>query len=213
MHSGLVHLAKYAAYVLVGAITGPRLRLNATWWNRDYQRQGLARLEGNRELSRYLAVMACTLLYEPEPAVLDVGCGTAKLYELLAPHRLRAYDGVDVSSEALVRARERMAGAGGGARLFCADFEHFTPDRRYTTVIFNEALYYAPRPLPLAERYAAMLSPGGTMIVSMWERPSRRTVWRALDAALVPVHSFHICAPGLRRWRIGVYRVRESTAE
>ena len=60
---------------------------------------------GRRRIIQYLVEKICTTLNNPNPRILDVGCGTGANLKMLATHG-RA-EGVDISSQAVDFCRER----------------------------------------------------------------------------------------------------------
>lgn len=99
----------------------------------DIQEHGPA----HRHMRRLLARVARSLEYR---TVLDVGCGAGDNVSLLTEGRdLDAFVGVDVSAEALTRARARHRG-----RFVRADIERETVDGRYDLVFSSLVLEHLP---------------------------------------------------------------------
>lgn len=212
----LRHFARYLSYIVGGASAVPdALRLDQAWWEDDYRRGGLDRIEGDAELARHLVVAGFVRHYAPGAAVLDIGCGTgagiAPLRAVLAGLPSR-YVGLDYSELALevagARARE-SDGRGqpplGDVRFVRGDFDQYEPGERFDAVIFSESLYYAPNPLRTIRRYTAVLNEGGVVIVSMWRRPSRARVWRTLGTELAERNRARLVVPRRPAWDIVVY--------
>jgi len=77
------------------------------------------------------------------------------------------YVGVDLSQLAIERASARYEEHRNATfSLAAADQLSVTPGR-FSSVVFNEVLYYCADPLGLLERYRAALAPGGTFVVSV----------------------------------------------
>lgn len=97
---------------------------------------------------------------------LDIGTGTGRLLELLAP-RVDAGLGVDASRNMVALAR---------ARLSRTDLAHCAvrlgdmyrlplPDGRYDAVVLQMVLHYAEDPGAAVAEAARVLAPGGTLVV------------------------------------------------
>jgi trans-aconitate 2-methyltransferase len=81
--------------------------------------------------------------------------------------------GIDSHADAIARASasHRQPGLSDHPTSFHhADADTFQPDQPPDAVVFNEVLYYLPRPLKTVERYARLLAPGGVLIVSLYEQ-------------------------------------------
>ena len=97
--------------------------------------------------------------------VLDVGTGTGRLLELLAP-RIRAGLGVDASRAMLALARARLAKPGlGHVSVRQADMYRLPLAGAYDIVVLQMVLHYAEDPAAVLAEAARMLEPGGRMIV------------------------------------------------
>lgn len=98
--------------------------------------------------------------------LLDVGTGTGRLLELLAP-RIRAGLGVDASRTMLALARVRLAStefAHCGVRL--ADMYALPlADASFDTVILQMVLHYAEEPASALAEARRVLAPGGLLVV------------------------------------------------
>ena len=112
-------------------------------------------------------------------AILDVGCGNARLGHYLASLSgvSCAYTGVDVSHELLVLARER---APAGWRLIALDVVDDgldALDREFDFVTCFGVMHHLPGEATrraLMEEMAARLAPGGRLAVSFWQFAHRR---------------------------------------
>jgi SAM-dependent methyltransferase len=176
----------------------PMLMENAV----ENARGGWGRLRDAGEADRYRAVRAAVERHAPDGFVLDVGCSQGILQEGLT---YRRYVGVDRYAPALRRAR----GADTPETTFvAADASRFVPDAPPDAVVFNEVLYYLPRPVQTVERYARLLAPGGVVVVSCYARtwPTRRLL-RRLSRRLAVVESERVVT-GPHAWEVAVLRPR-----
>lgn len=135
-------------------------------------------LDSAAQLPRYRAVAR---LVRANSIVLDVGCGTGVLAGFLPTSN---YLGIEPSIIAAERAQR------GGLVVHHGFAEAFNPWSLYDYIIFNESIYYSADPVGLLAKYAACLGAGGTVIVSIWQRPERRSwkdaVWAALGRKRAP---------------------------
>ena len=207
------HQLRYLWYLVAGATSIPALRLEQSWWEADYRRDGLDRIEGDAELPRHLLVAGLIRHYAPGGRILDIGCGSAGLlvplkscYAGAAMH----YCGLDCSAAALEQAAARASNHGATSDRYTthfeqADFDAHRPEGTFDAVVFSESLYYAPRPRDTIQRYTKGLNANGILVVSMWRRPSRIPVWRALRGELRELSRSRVRVPRRPAWDIGVY--------
>ncbi len=106
----------------------------------------------------------------PYRRALDLGCAEGLFTRRLVEEGVAAQAvGVDVSSRALARAREKSVGL--PLEYHEMDIAEALPDGTYDLVFCSEVLYYLgyPRLRRLAERLAQKLEPGGHLVlVSAW---------------------------------------------
>jgi ubiquinone/menaquinone biosynthesis C-methylase UbiE/DNA-binding transcriptional ArsR family regulator len=98
--------------------------------------------------------------------LLDVGTGTGRIIEILAPRVGQAL-GVDQSREMLSIARvnlERTGASNGMVRL--GDMYQLPlPDASFDAVVIHQVLHYADRPAAAIAEAARVLRPGGALVV------------------------------------------------
>lgn len=99
--------------------------------------------------------------------ILDIGCGTAPLLEVLDHSRFR-YTGLDVSKHALELAQARRGRF--SATFVCCPLEEFEPKRGFDVIILNEVLYYLDPKRDL-RRALAWLKEEGIVIISAFAFP------------------------------------------
>jgi ArsR family transcriptional regulator len=114
------------------------------------------------------AVETAVLAALPETIgrLLDIGTGTGRLLELLAP-RVRAGLGVDASQAMLALARARLARAGlSHCTVRQADMYRLAlPDGGFDTAVLQMVLHHAEDPALVLAEAARVLLPGGTLVV------------------------------------------------
>jgi ArsR family transcriptional regulator len=115
------------------------------------------------------AVEAALLARVPEQGVdrlLDIGTGTGRVLELLAP-RIRHGVGVDASKAMLALARARLARAGlSHCSVRLGDMYRLPlADHATDMVVLQMVLHYAEQPESVIAEAARVLRPGGTLLV------------------------------------------------
>jgi len=180
----------------------PSLNSSATW-DREYTRGDWDRLDADSELGRYAIVLAHVCRQVAKPAVLDVGCGPGRLLKMLSRVDYEAYVGLDVSAEAVARARalelERSS-------FFVGFAEDFANERRFDAIVFNEVMYYLKEPVDVAERYWGMLNDGGELVISMYDCGPARSVWRRLKKRFDTVHAARVTNHLKHTWDVRVLK-------
>jgi ArsR family transcriptional regulator len=102
----------------------------------------------------------------PIGRLLDIGTGTGRLLEVLAP-RIAAGVGIDASRAMLALARTRLAKPGlGHCAVRLADMYRLPlPDAGFDAVVLQMVLHYAEDPPAALAEAARVLRPGGALIV------------------------------------------------
>ena len=96
---------------------------------------------------------------------LDMGTGTGRMLEVLAP-RLQAGLGVDASRSMLALARARLAKPGlGHLSVRQADMYSLPLPRSFDLVLMHMVLHYAEDPAAAVAEAARMVVPGGMLVV------------------------------------------------
>lgn len=117
--------------------------------------------ERGRPFRDLLARVAAT---DPR-VVADLGCGAGNLTSELAERWPGAeVEGVDASPEMIDRARAEV---GGRVRLTLADLRDWQPARPVDVLVSNATLQWVPDHLPLLDRLAGVLAPGGWLAVQV----------------------------------------------
>ena len=113
-------------------------------------------------------VEAALLSLLPAPQlgrVLDIGTGTGRLLELLAPRVLSGL-GIDASRAMLALARARLARPGlGHLSVRQADMYRLPLAQQFDVVVLQMVLHYAEDPPAALAEAARVLAPGGQLIV------------------------------------------------
>ncbi|MGP3965800.1 class I SAM-dependent methyltransferase [Nonomuraea sp. 3N208] len=102
-------------------------------------------------------------LPESRADVLDLGCGTGSLSLLLAERGHRVA-GVDLAPRMVARARAKLAGT--GAVVLVGDAARPpVGEQRFDVVLARHLLWTIPEPEAALTRWAALLRPGGRLVL------------------------------------------------
>jgi 2-polyprenyl-3-methyl-5-hydroxy-6-metoxy-1,4-benzoquinol methylase len=153
-------------------------------WDREYACGAWGRLFDEGELVRYEEIVRFVMAHGDGPSVLDVGCGSGRLFGLLRSARISRYVGVDLSAEALAQIDRAGAENLASFRLEAHDAGTWEPQagERFDVIVLNEVLYYMKEPARILARYARMLEPEGVLVVSLLDSLAIRSLWRKIEA-------------------------------
>ena len=146
----------------------------------DYARGKWDYLRGIEELGRFSVLVGYCHFLKPGGRILEIGCGEGILHERLDPARYSRFVGVDVSAEAIQRAKP-----GGKTAFVCADAAVWQPGETFDLIVFNECLEYFDDPLAVVRHYEPSLAPGGAFLVSMFagiETARTLRIWKWLES-------------------------------
>lgn len=140
----------------------------------------------------------------PGLRLLDVGCGIGWLAERLA--RFGDVWGVDISEEAVRRARQRVPGGIFEARDFVADPIPWEP---FDIVVCSEVLEHVQDQEAGLAQLAALVKPGGSLVLTT-PNLDRASPADFSEDLLQPVENW-LSRTELRRLLAGSFRVRDTT--
>jgi ArsR family transcriptional regulator len=115
--------------------------------------------------------------------LVDVGTGTGRMLELLAPVADSAI-GIDRSSEMLRFARAKLSRGEATARAELRQGDMYAlplPDRSADVVVLHQVLHYAQQPAAAVAEAARLLGPGGRLLVADFAAHDREEL-RTADA-------------------------------
>lgn len=181
-------------------------RPSAADWDASFARGDWAFLADRSESARLALVAHFVRIASPaDAAIVDIGCGEGLLAEAIAHLPHRSYLGVDLSAVAIERASARAS----ARELFkVADAATFTPVRPVDVIVLNEVLYYLEDIEGVVRRLIGALSPGGALVVSIYDKPKTRRLWREIARAAETVNSVSLSNAAGTRWRIALLRPR-----
>jgi SAM-dependent methyltransferase len=114
-------------------------------------------------------------------SILDLGCGPGNTANELAPVYLR-YVGMDISEEALAKARRRTEQNGRSDKnsFERGDFLSYMPSQKFDVILFREAMYHVPlgKVEKVLDRFSEYLTEGGVFIVRLYVLKDGKTKYR-----------------------------------
>jgi SAM-dependent methyltransferase len=116
-------------------------------------------------------------------AVLDAGCGSARLTLALADAGAAEVVGIDTSAERLEQGAARLAAHPAGAKvtLIAADFDEPLPfpGARFAATVSRLALMIAGDPIVTLREFRRVTATGGRVVTAVWAPPAANP-WFAL---------------------------------
>lgn len=144
-------------------------------WDSQYRTGHWDHFTTTDEMPRYAIIASHIRNHPAPPSVLDVGCGYGQLMKQVEPSSISRYLGIDLSSEAIERAKLHSH---PNVSFATGNFEDWQADARFDLIVFNDTLYYARHPVAVLDRYADMLEDRGALIVAMYRHRNTMVIWR-----------------------------------
>jgi trans-aconitate methyltransferase len=138
--------------------------------------------------------------------VLDVGCGSGRLATVLQRYPLAYYLGVDLSSEAVARARNLKLPA---MEFVEGNYETWRPDRRFDAILFNECIGYARDPAATLAAFRGHLTDEGLFFLSHYRFGSHRAQWRRMERVCEVRYATTIVSSKKQAWDIKILSPRK----
>ncbi len=114
-------------------------------------------------------------------SILDLGCGPGNTANELALI-YRNYVGMDISEEALAKARRRSEQNGRNDKnsFQQGDFLSYVPPQKFDVILFREAMYHVPlgKVKGILDRFSQYLTDAGVFVVRLYVAENGQTKYR-----------------------------------
>ena len=145
------------------------LASNQQQWDEEYKSNAWDYLSDITEYARYSVVYGYIRKFIGIEGILDMGCGTGILFDMLLDSEKQGYTGIDLSQEAI-----KVASAKSSLNQFhCGDINHYVPAKKYDVIVFNESLHYVPNTPQKLLDYSNYLTPHGVIISSLYSHKNK----------------------------------------
>ncbi len=101
-----------------------------------------------------------------QPRVLDVGCGSGRIAELVLEAGAADYVGIDFAEEMIGLSRSRLERFDGRSELILGDFLQVPIDGRFDVVLALGLFDYLPEPQRFVRRMFELCAEGGALVGS-----------------------------------------------
>lgn len=198
-------------YLLRGRREGLGRPVPVATLDREYTSGAWDHFHGADEAPRYAMLRAFLAEGRNRPRVLDLGCGSGRLAAVLTPDDVADYLGVDLSPEALRRAR-RLGRPAPLDRFAIGDMETWRPaPGQFDVIVCTESLDYTSDPLATAREVAGRLAPGGVLVVSRHCSGNHDAFWRRLDRGFATDRRERVTGPSGQQWEVRRLRPRAAS--
>ena len=150
------------------------------FWEERYAKTYRDLLETRNEIGRHGVMVEYITKVIKHGSVLDVGCGTGILAELLNP-ALFDYTGIDISEEAISLAQNKLPAMKN--RFLNIRFEEYQPDTQFDVIIANESIYYMDMDLFFRHCHQK-IKENGHLIVSVYDFKKGKTLLSSIKAKM-----------------------------
>ncbi len=177
--------------------------------DREYRSGNWDHFFGWDELPRNLVLAGAINFHFPEaPSVLDLGCGNGRLATVFQRYAFSRYLGVDLSTEAIARARALNLAR---MEFIEGNYETWRPGEKFQAISFNECIGYASDPAATLRAFSAHLAPGGLFFLSHFRFGTYAAQWRRMASVCDTVHATAVMsADGKQVWDIRVLRPKTT---
>lgn len=162
--------------------------MDANFWNESYEEDA----EGTAVADFFIEKEAANLT---PGSALDLGCGTGDIALKLAAKGW-VMTGVDWAEEAVRLAQETAANQGVPATFYVGDTTQWQPPETYDLVYSSFAMPEGPGLAQAAQTMIKALKPGGTLIISEWDKPMA-AIWGFQEDELPSPEELAALLPGL----------------
>ncbi len=169
----------------------------------EYRSGAWAHFHQLPELPRQSIVVGYVSQQYPNPAILDVGCGSGRLAQLFQPHPFRRYLGVDLSPEGIKMARSLNL---SGCEFTEGDFGTWRPAEKCDVIIFSECIGYADDPGAMVAAFLPWLEPGGMVVISHFRYGHCSAHWRRVEQHLQVFEAITVTNERGQAWDIKLLR-------
>jgi 2-polyprenyl-3-methyl-5-hydroxy-6-metoxy-1,4-benzoquinol methylase len=146
----------------------------------------------------------------PHGRILDVGVGEGVLLHHLRNASVQTVVGVDLSSEALTRARVRTEDPRCHFAVADAARLPFAPRPAFDVAVVAETLYYVEDPVAVFRQLRTLVGCDGSIVVSMYESGASNRIWELLDAEATDVIGVDLRNTAGVGWRVRCYSFAAS---
>jgi len=154
----------------------PQLNVSKNKWEKEFSAGQWDYLDSTpAERARSAIIGMLCQHYYIKGKILDVGCGLGTTVDFLNTDQRRKYLGLDISEEAVKKARKK------NTAFLASDFDNFKSTKKFDVIIFNEVLYYMDENSAF-EQALNILTEHGIILVSLYQMKNKRydqKIWKA----------------------------------